>query len=323
MSAVKLPIEIVSDEWMKSPSEKLLAGQRRHAIFTVGVSASGKTTWATDFVKRNPRWWIISRDDLRANICVPFSWAAWKKFGSKGEKKVNELQQQEIDYCVAHDMNVIICDTNLSPKNFNHLVETFKKFDYDVHFKFFPVDWKTAVDRDNARANGVGLSVLAQQFEKLHAIQHEKERLLIKDSVYGKDAVLCDIDGTLAHMTTRGPYDYDHVMTDSLDLEIFDILNGLYRQGYEIVIVSGRDGVCKENTHNWLRNKLGSIDFYHYQRAEGDKRPDDVIKEELLYKIIEDGFSPRMVFDDRPRCFRMWRRLGLKVFQVGNPYIEF
>jgi len=318
MAIVKLPIEIVSDEWMQTPSEKLLNGQRRHVIFTVGVSASGKTTWATDFVKKHFGWKVISRDDLRASICVPFSWAAWKKFGSNGEKKVNELQQEMIREAVSNSQNVIICDTNLSPKNFNHLVETFKKFDYEIHFKPFHVDWKTAVERDNARANGVGLSVLAQQFEKLNAMSRASIPQI------GMRAVLCDIDGTLAHMTSRGPYDYsdEAIATDTLDFEVFDILQGLFEAGYRIIIVSGRDGICKESTSKWLRKHL-TFDYLHYQRAEGDKRPDDVVKEELLYKIIKDGFNPKMVIDDRPRVCRRWRELGLKVFQVGNPYIEF
>ena len=38
------------------------------AILTIGVSASGKTTWAEQFVKEN-EWWVnINRDDIRFTI---------------------------------------------------------------------------------------------------------------------------------------------------------------------------------------------------------------------------------------------------------------
>lgn len=325
MSIATIPVEHLSYEWMGEAQDTLLSAEAKHVIFTVGVSASGKTTWAESFAENNPDWMIICRDNFRASICRPFSWAAWKKLGSKAEKEVNHLQAAWIQTAIDRRANVIICDTNLNPKNFNHLVDVFKHAGYKIYFKFFPVDWKTAVERDNARPNGVGVSVLAQQFEKIHAFQYKREREFIQGANGGMDAVLCDIDGTLAHMTTRGPYDYDQVSTDSVDLEVLEILNGMFNQGYQIVIVSGRDGICKEDTYNWLLKHLGKLGifFYHYQRAVRDKRPDDVIKTELLDQIIQDGFNPKMVFDDRPRVARKWRALGLKVFQVGNPYIEF
>lgn len=321
MAIVKLPTVSLSKEWMGKQEEVTLDVDKRHVIFTVGVSASGKTTWAKQFGEEFG-YVIISRDNFRAAFCKPFSWAEWKKRGSKGEKEVNALQASWIDTSIARGNNVIICDTNLTPRNWRHIAEQFSNAGYSVWFKFFSVDWKTAVERDNARPNGVGYSVLAQQFEKIHAFQYEQERSVLRNAS-GTPAVLCDIDGTLAHMTTRGPYDYDKVDTDSLDDEIFDILRGLSRLGYAIVIVSGRDGICKEDTYNWLLANLRNVPFYHYQRAVGDKRPDDVIKEELLEQIVAYGFCPKMVFDDRPRVTRKWRALGLKVFQVGNPYIEF
>lgn len=308
---------MVSTEWM-GPEITPLPTSGRRAIFTVGVSASGKTTWAEKFAAKNVDWTIVCRDKLRATICDPFSWVAWKKMGSKGEKRVTELQQLQLSLEIAAKRNIIIADTNLTPRNIAGIKNRLMTGGYLCFFKSFPVDWKTAVERDNARAHGVGVSVLAQQFERLHAL--ERQNVLNGD---GRDAVLCDIDGTLAHMTARTPYEYDKVATDSCDMEILDILKGLQDQGYDIVIVSGRDGVCRQETRKWLEDHFGQREFFHYQRATGDTRPDDLIKEELLAQIIKDGFKPTMVFDDRPRVTRMWRRLGLKVFQVGNPYIEF
>lgn len=327
MTTVKLSAEYVSAEWMGKEEATLFDVNKHHVIFTVGVSASGKTTWAEKFVKDHVGWVVISRDYARADLLRPakFSWAAWKKRGSRGEKEVNLLIENAIDEVFSRRMNVIIADTNLSPRNFNHLVAKFRLHGYDVHFKFFDVDWKTAVERDNARLNGVGVSVISAQFEKLHALQRSKMKLLTHG---GHQAVLCDIDGTLAHMTSRGPYDYSDevIATDEVDEQVVEVLKSLHNRGYKIIILSGRDGVCKQSTRKWLDTELTQkyrMTFEHYQRAEGDKRPDDVIKEELLHQIIDDGFVPMMVFDDRPRVCRMWRRLGLKVFQMGNPYVEF
>jgi len=327
MAVVKLPVEHVSAEWMGKEEETLFDVNEHHVIFTVGVSASGKTTWSEQFAKSHPNWVVISRDYARADLLSPgkFSWTAWKKRGSRGEKEVNFLVESAIDMAIRRGIDVIIADTNLSPNNFNSLAAKFRDHGYVVHFKFFPIDWKTAVERDNARLNGVGVSVISAQFEKLHKLERQKSKL---HSRGGYQAILCDIDGTLAHMVSRGPYDYsdEAIATDAIDEDVREILASMAHRGFKIIIVSGRDGVCREATHKWLTKYLTEqigIQFSHYQRAEGDKRPDDQIKEELLHKIIEDGFDPIMVFDDRPRVCRMWRRLGLKVFQVGNPYIEF
>lgn len=38
------------------------------AILTVGISSSGKTTWAEKFVFENPSWVNINRDDVRFTL---------------------------------------------------------------------------------------------------------------------------------------------------------------------------------------------------------------------------------------------------------------
>jgi hypothetical protein len=45
-------------------------------------------------------------------------------------------------------------------------------------------------------------------------------------------------------------------------------------------------------------------------------RPDDVVKAELLGKIITDGFDPTVAFDDRNQVVNKWRELGIHCYQV-------
>lgn len=52
-------------------------------------------------------------------------------------------------------------------------------------------------------------------------------------------------------------------------------------------------------------------------------RKDTIIKEELFWKPIADNYNVQFVLDDRLSVCRMWRDLGIKVLQVGNPHIEF
>ena len=60
-----------------------------------------------------------------------------------------------------------------------------------------------------------------------------------------------------------------------------------------------------------------------FMRAPGDMRKDTIVKEEIFWRDIADNFNVQFVVDDRPSVCRMWRELGLKVLQVGNPHIEF
>jgi hypothetical protein len=52
-------------------------------------------------------------------------------------------------------------------------------------------------------------------------------------------------------------------------------------------------------------------------RAEKDYRADDIIKGELLDRIISDGWRPWLVVDDRDRVVKMWRDRGLLCLQCA------
>lgn len=71
----------------------------------------------------------------------------------------------------------------------------------------------------------------------------------------------------------------------------------------------------------WLKRYIFPNDHINdiplYMRTAGDKRPDDVVKEELLAKIRADGYEPFLVFDDRQRVVDMWRRNGIQCCQVA------
>ena len=56
-----------------------------------------------------------------------------------------------------------------------------------------------------------------------------------------------------------------------------------------------------------------------YMRAEKDYRKDTIVKREMYEQMLEDGYDPKLVFDDRPSVLRMWREIeGLQVVDVGH-----
>lgn len=128
-------------------------------------------------------------------------------------------------------------------------------------------------------------------------------------------AIICDIDGTLAHMSERRPYDWHRVGEDTIDQVVIDLLRRF--DDKEVILVSGRDEVCRRETVDWL--KENRVPFHHlYMRPEGDNRKDVEVKQEIYDNYIKDTFNVELVLDDRNQVVKMWRANGLKCLQVAE-----
>ena len=129
-------------------------------------------------------------------------------------------------------------------------------------------------------------------------------------------AIIVDIDGTLAHMSGRSPYEYTKVSTDTVDFVIKDMVNR-YKDTHQVVIVSGRMHECYKDTTMWLIQNNIHCDRV-FMRQQDDKREDSIIKREIYEKLIEPHYDVLFVLDDRNRVVKMWREIGLKCLQVAD-----
>ena len=138
-----------------------------------------------------------------------------------------------------------------------------------------------------------------------------------------------DIDGTLANLTHRlhfieGPekdWDsfYKACVNDTPIYETVELCKTL-RMGNIVVYSTGRSEDIREETKEWLwRNGLHTQPLY--MRKIKDHRPDYIVKEELLDQIIKDfHFLARILgaFEDRQQVVDMYRRCGIKTYQVAD-----
>lgn len=132
----------------------------------------------------------------------------------------------------------------------------------------------------------------------------------------GGDYYCVDIDGTLAHMHDRSPYDWSKVGNDMVDIPIAWLTSILFRS-VSVILVSGRDASCHKETQDWLaKNSICYTKLI--MRKEGDNRPDEVVKEEIFNEHIRGNYNVRFVLDDRNKVVDMWRQLGLKCLQVAE-----
>lgn len=292
------------------------------AIITVGVSGSGKTTWA----HKQKGFVVVSRDDIRIDVFQDepgkeFSWAAWSW---KKEDLVTEIQESAFVEHSKAKRNIIVADTNLNKGRAENLKKRLEDLGYEVEFKFFHgkrseenVDIETCIKRDANRKLSVGALVINKQWKQMN--QSWGPNIIDRHFQNSNPhAVIFDIDGTLAdHDGLRSPFEWHKVGVDRVRGHVAEMLCFYYAAGYNVIILSGRDGVCRQETEDWLADN--NIPYHSlYMRPEGDQRKDVIIKKELFDAHVRDIWNVRVVVDDRKQVLQLWHDLGLNVINVGH-----
>lgn len=134
------------------------------------------------------------------------------------------------------------------------------------------------------------------------------------------DAVIYDMDGTLCDTTQF----LHHITGSSKDFYAFHdaacrlgkpnqhVVNMLHCDNFNeltIIIVTGRSAKWHEATHKWLAD--WSLPYHElHGRADGDYRPDTVIKAEILAELRK-RFTIVKAVDDRPSVLATWREQGI------------
>lgn len=128
-------------------------------------------------------------------------------------------------------------------------------------------------------------------------------------------AIIVDIDGTLALHTERSPYDMERVGEDVPNMPIVALVQALSFH-YQIILASGRYEKARRETAQWLA-RMHVPYVAMFMRADKDNRPDYIIKQEMYEQQIAPKYSILAVLDDRDQTVAMWRRIGLTCLQVA------
>ena len=128
--------------------------------------------------------------------------------------------------------------------------------------------------------------------------------------------VIVDIDGTVAHRTNRGPFEYEKVLHDMPDKNVIEVVNALWQAGNRIVFLSAREDWCFNDTYTWLTHNCPPF-IKLYMRKSGDFRRDSEVKKEIYEDLIKPNYDVLCVLDDRNQVVDMWRELGLTCLQVN------
>lgn len=137
-----------------------------------------------------------------------------------------------------------------------------------------------------------------------------------------RDAYIFDMDGTLALLGGRNPYDASHCDLDPINWPVLKLALMIGKDpNVTIIIVSGRDDKFLPQTERWLQEKGVRYSVIFMRRtghmgANGRKENDSVVKAEIFRDKIAPFYNILGAFDDRDRVVEMWRWFGVPCFQV-------
>jgi predicted kinase len=292
-----------------------------------GLPGSGKSTLARMLLKslldKGEKSFIVCRDDLRAMGGFPKAPGIYEDMVTL---QANALIRQGLKV----GATVIVADCNLNAKYVKAFDKIAEFFGAEVEVIDLDVPLETCIERDANRPDSVGADVI----RKMHRRYFRKGQFppnpltTTRDPVtlvpYQADvglppAFIFDIDGTVAKMNGRSPYDYSRVSEDLPHTDIVQLIEHIHALGYKIIFLSGREDWCKYVTADWLAKHI-NIDMsdvpLHMRKTE-DGRADFIIKHEIFWDKIAPYFNVVGVFDDRDQVVAMWRDIDVRCYQVA------
>jgi len=316
-------------------------------IMTVGIIASGKSTWAKEEVKRDPNTVRVNRDDLRVMMSNYV-------YSPENEKIIIATRNHIISTALKSGRNVIIDDTNLNRRNFDDACALVSSIGVEcmVMEKAFYIELDESIAR-NAKREGFALipeAVIRKMWKQSGGTQHKfyKGRIQMcgvagtNEADFAEEttldlsrefAVLCDLDGTISLFNpirkngsveirhkgapARSPYDAFKADNDMLNEPVAEVLERLSSNGYQIIFCSGRDEQYRSQTLAFLNKHIG-FPFLLIMRKTGDSRKDSIVKEELYQTHVAGKYNVFLVLDDRSSVVAFWRSKGFACWQV-NP----
>jgi predicted kinase len=271
--------------------------------FTIGLPASGKSTWAKKKLDKSPN--RIKRVN-QGEICAMLDNAYASKDNEQFAWTVQDLIIKE---ALLNGKHVIVDNINLDPKHELRIRDLIKDLAVLEVVDFRDVPLETCIKRDLLRPYSVGERVIRKLYDQFISPPRATQPIYNSELT---DAIICDLDGTLALIVDRSPYDGSRCEGDRVNEPVRSILQ---TSGKKILLVSGREDQYRPQTLAWLHRHQIEFECL-YMRHSGDMRKDSIVKREIYDQFIRDQYNVAFVLDDRDQVVRVWRDLGLTCLQV-------
>ena len=295
-------------------------------LILVGAPGSGKSTFARYFLRTEDNWIRVNRDDFRLmqfgdSLMIPFY-----------EERISKMVEASVLTLLKSDTNVIIDATNTSLRTIEDMIHTYTEY-ADISFKVFDLPVDELVKRCDKRYEETGKFISKSVVERNVAnLKHTLEKfdfapiprkVQVATTSYATQdknlpkAVICDLDGTLSLLNGRDPYHAATCDNDLLNEPVAAALKMAKQQGYQVILLSGREDKFREPTVRFLDKHQIGYDLL-LMRTSNDFRKDNIIKRELFEGEIQGKYFVEFLLDDRNQVVDMWRKdLHLPCFQVN------
>jgi predicted kinase len=300
-----------------------------------GLPGCGKSTKAREMqAERGGR--VVERDEIRYML--------YGRYTNCDEKLVTNVQDRLIEEGLRMGENVFVSDMNLRNAYVTRLIRKAWEFgdEYEI-VDMSDVEFDVCVARNNSLVRQVQGKVVPD------AVLHTNYNKFIKGKTYPlpvfidqgvvlekqwkkyipdtrkTKTIVVDIDGTVAKMKDRGPFDEHLVGQDDVHEAVIQMVEHAASAEIKIIFMSGRTQGCYEATRAWLIEKMpwleydwAGVSWDLFMREVGDQRSDDVVKHEMFHKFVAPGHNVLYVIDDRNKVVKMWREIGLVCAQVAE-----
>lgn len=269
------------------------------------------------------RWKRVNKDDLRSMLDDGV-------YSKTNEELIRKVQEKLVRTSLHEGFDVIIDNTHLVAKTLKHvhlLAESIG--DTRVIEKCFNTSVEECLRRNALRdprvrvpddaivnmAKGSGLDK-GKVLEDKEVTYPALVKPVIEQDASLPRVVICDLDGTLAILNGRNPYDASICESDGVNQAVRCVLDDSTR---ELIFVSGREEKCREQSERWITKLFAHKNYRLFMRPTSDMRRDSIIKREIYDNHIRGKYYVEFVIDDRPQVVRMWRyELGLIIFQLDD-----
>ena len=297
-------------------------------ILVQGISGSGKTTYAKQWVEEDPIHRVrLNYDDIRCMLD--------KYWVPEREPLMQSIFKGALQGAIDGEYNIIIDNmSNLNPKHIKEYQDLIHDYNlkhennqYEIEFKLLDTPLEVCIERDSKRIVSIGEKVIRQQWRKYrdYIIQQSVKEMLdnqVKDDPNLPHCIIVDMDATLCFNTSGrpfyGPGTAEQIINDIPNTNVIDLVKA-YCDIYdcELVIITGRDESCRKATLEWLDKHYLDPNLL-LMRKEGDYSKGDECKKKLYEEHIKGKYNVDLVFEDSSKVVKMYRDLGLTVLQPNE-----
>ena len=140
-------------------------------IVTVGLPASGKTTWALEYIKDKTNTVRVNKDSIRAMVFNGQYSKEWEDF-------VCDIRDKIINHALVKGYNVVVDDTNFEEKHVRRIRAIAEYHGVSLVVKdFTDVSKEECLERNKNRSNPVPDEVIHRMHERyiLKDFEHKRK----------------------------------------------------------------------------------------------------------------------------------------------------